>query len=157
MSTRAAIRSPRPLVLHLRPEAWLLALALCGTANAAQDVVRHRCTLADGSERWMARDLSLVLRSLQDTNDEGREAPVVENAPAEPGDSFTEDSQVSKLIRPPTVASSNNRPVVIVLRGSARLKLDMDGNAEGAPPELGGKPTENKTNKTVFTPMSQSE
>src|SRR3954470_1325955 len=45
-------------------------------------------------------DLSLVLRSLQDLNDEARDPVVAENAAAEPGDSFTEDSQVSKLIRP---------------------------------------------------------
>jgi pilus assembly protein CpaB len=101
-------------------------------------------------------DLSLVLRSLQDVNDEGRDA-VAENAPAEPGDSFTEDSQVSKLIRPMSVAAAPAvvRPAVVVLRGSARNKLDVDG--EASPADGGNKPTENKSNKTVFTPMSQSE
>ena len=59
-------------------------------------------------------DLSLVLRSLQEPNDEGRE-PAAENAPAEPGDSYTEDSQVSKLMRQPVIAQS----VIIVLRGSS--------------------------------------
>ncbi len=49
-------------------------------------------------------DLSLVLRSLQDVNDDGRDA-AAENAPAEPGDSFTEDSQVSRLIRPASAAA----------------------------------------------------
>src|SRR6478735_7444564 len=44
-------------------------------------------------------DLSLVLRSLQD-NDEKRDPDMVDNAPAEPGDSFTHDAQVSRLIKP---------------------------------------------------------
>src|SRR5438477_8173449 len=43
-------------------------------------------------------DLSLVLRSLQD-NDEKRDPDMVDNAPAEPGDSFTHDAQVSRLIK----------------------------------------------------------
>jgi pilus assembly protein CpaB len=102
-------------------------------------------------------DLSLVLRSLQDANDEGRDAAASENAPAEPGDSFTEDSQVSKLIRPPPPPAGAARPVVLVLRGSSRSKQDIDGGAESSPSDTGNKPTENKTNKTVFTPMSQSE
>jgi pilus assembly protein CpaB len=101
-------------------------------------------------------DLSLVLRSLQDANDEGRDA-AAENAPAEPGDSFTEDSQVSKLIRPPAPSAMAARPVVFVLRGGARSKQDVDGASESSPSDGGNKPTENKTNKTVFTPMSQSE
>ena len=102
-------------------------------------------------------DLSLVLRSLQDANDEGRDA-AAENGPAEPGDSFTEDSQVSKLIHPPSAPSTTAaRPVVFVLRGSARSKQDIDGVAESSPSDGGNKPTENKTNKTAFTPMSQSE
>ena len=101
-------------------------------------------------------DISLVLRSLQDINDEGRDPATAENAPAEPGDSFTEDSQVSKLIRPPSAAPAA-RPVVVVLRGSGRSKLDIDGSGEASPSDSGNKPTENKTNKTVFTPMSQSE
>jgi pilus assembly protein CpaB len=102
-------------------------------------------------------DLSLVLRSLQDANDEGRDA-AAENAAAEPGDSFTEDSQVSKLIRPVSVAVTvTSRPVVIVLRGAGRSKLDVDGAGDGAPSEAGNRPADNKTNKTVFTPMNQSE
>jgi len=102
-------------------------------------------------------DLSLVLRSLQDGNDEGRDAAVAENAAAEPGDSFTEDSQVSKLIRPAVAVPAAARPVVFVLRGSARAKQDIEPGSEASPSDAGGKPTENKTNKTVFTPMSQSE
>jgi pilus assembly protein CpaB len=101
-------------------------------------------------------DLSLVLRSLQDTNDDGRDAAALENAPAEPGDSFTEDSQVSKLIRPVAATPTVTRPGVIVLRGSARLKLDMEANSgDGSPLDTGVKPTD-KPNKTASTP-SQSE
>ena len=101
-------------------------------------------------------DLSLVLRSLQDANDDGRDAAASENAPAEPGDSFTEDSQVSKLIRPASAATpAVVRPTVVVLRGSARNKLDIDG--EASPADGSNKPTENKSNKTVFTPMSEQQ
>jgi pilus assembly protein CpaB len=101
-------------------------------------------------------DLSLVLRSLQDTNDDGRDAAAIENAPAEPGDSFTEDSQVSKLIRPAASTPLAVRPVVIVLRGAGRSKQDIEGNGADTPPlDMGGKPTD-KTNKTASTP-SQSE
>jgi pilus assembly protein CpaB len=101
-------------------------------------------------------DLSLVLRSLQGANDEARETPVEENAAAEPGDSLTEDSQVSKLIRPAPPPQAT-RPAVFVLRGSTRNKLDIDGSGGDAPGDSGSKPGDNKTNKTVFTPMSQSE
>jgi pilus assembly protein CpaB len=101
-------------------------------------------------------DLSLVLRSLQDTNEDGRDAAAIENAPAEPGDSFTEDSQVSRLIRPAAATPTVTRPVVIVLRGAGRTKLDIEGNgADASPLDTGGKPTD-KTNKTASTP-SQSE
>src|SRR5262245_31508874 len=70
-------------------------------------------------------DLSLVLRSLQDANDDNRDKPIEENSPAEPGDSFTEDSQVSKLIRPAAAVAPVSKPTVIVLRGAARSKLDV--------------------------------
>ena len=100
-------------------------------------------------------DLSLVLRSLQDVNDDGRDA-AVENAPAEPGDSFTEDSQVSRLIRPASAARRRlPAPLSVVLRGSARNKLDVDGTGEASPSDGSTKPAENKTNKTVFTPMTK--
>jgi pilus assembly protein CpaB len=103
-------------------------------------------------------DLSLVLRSLQDANDDGRDPATIENAPAEPGDSFTEDSQVSKLIRPAVAAApAAVRPVVIVLRGAARAKQDIESNGTDVPPlDVGGKPTEKTNNKTASTP-SQSE
>jgi pilus assembly protein CpaB len=101
-------------------------------------------------------DLSLVLRSLQGASDDARDSALEENAPAEPGDSLTEDSQVSKLIRPAVVAPVS-KPVVFVLRGSTRNKLDVDGSGGDAPADSGSKSGDNKTNKTVFTPMSQSE
>ena len=41
-------------------------------------------------------DLTLVLRSLQDPNDKG---DADDDAPAEPGDSYTHDAQVSHLIK----------------------------------------------------------
>jgi pilus assembly protein CpaB len=77
-------------------------------------------------------DLSLVLRSLQE-NDQDGESETAENAPAEPGDSFTRDAQVSPLISdspPPPPAPA---PAVFVLRGSARAKQSLDGTSVGGP------------------------
>src|SRR6185437_3065208 len=82
-------------------------------------------------------DLSLVLRSLQDVEGPGSEqAAIDENAPAVPGDSYTQDAQVSRLIRqiPDTAAktAAATKPVgqvVFVLRGTNRLKIDVDGNS----------------------------
>lgn len=98
-------------------------------------------------------DLSLVLRSLQE-NDQGGESETTENAPAEPGDSFTRDAQVSPLISdspPPPPAPA---PAVFVLRGSARAKQDLDGTTVGGPaasPDE-AKPAENKAGRTtIFT------
>src|SRR5215218_654832 len=64
-------------------------------------------------------DLSLVLRSLQD-NDEKRDPDMIDNAPAEPGDSFTHDAQVSRLIKPLAATASAPEPAkhMFVLRGS---------------------------------------
>jgi pilus assembly protein CpaB len=106
-------------------------------------------------------DLSLVLRSLQEANDDTHDPTLSENAPAEPGDSFTEDSQVSRLIRTPGPTATGTRGSILVLRGSTRVKLELDGLgiAQSTSPEgdgQGGKPTENKTNKTVFTPINES-
>jgi pilus assembly protein CpaB len=103
-------------------------------------------------------ELSLVLRSLQDANDEGRDAPVSENAPAEPGGSFTEDSQVSKLVRPPIAAPAAARPVVFVLRGSARAKQDIEEGGEASPSDDTNKlPSGNRPNRTALSQISQSE
>jgi pilus assembly protein CpaB len=82
-------------------------------------------------------DLSLVLRSLQDADDNGQ-AAVDENAPAEPGDSYTQDAQVSRLIKQiPAASAAKDKPVVasvFVLRGAARAKVDSDGGENGADP-----------------------
>ena len=77
-------------------------------------------------------DLSLVLRSLQGEDTGTDQATVDENARAEPGDSFTQDAQVSRLIQQiPEASKDKTKPVVrnvFVLRGSRSSKLDIDGN-----------------------------
>ena len=99
-------------------------------------------------------DLSLVLRSLQDP-DEKRDGEMSENAPAEPGDSFTHDAQVSRLIKPPQSTSSGPEPSrqVFVLRGAARVKQDLDGSTVGEP----GRKEEKPINATPFTRTIQGE
>ena len=92
-------------------------------------------------------DLSLVLRSLQDPDE--RPDEMSENAPAEPGDSFTHDAQVSRLIKP--LAATSTTPEagkqIFVLRGGTRVKQDIDGSTVGEP-----VPKEDKTiNATPFT------
>jgi pilus assembly protein CpaB len=97
-------------------------------------------------------DLSLVLRSLQQNGEEGEDA-VSENAPAESGDSFVQDSQVSRLLGgrqgPEPVAKEVARSV-FVLRGSARAKQDLDGTNVGEPGDAkasDGKLGENRLNE----------
>jgi pilus assembly protein CpaB len=101
-------------------------------------------------------DLSLVLRSLQDT-DEKHDAEA-ENAPAEPGDSFTHDAQVSRLIKPlnATAAAPEAARQVFVLRGGARVKQDIDGTTLG---ESGNNKPDDKPDgrATPFTRTIQSE
>ena len=74
-------------------------------------------------------DLSLVLRSLQRTGDDELENEP-DNAPAEAGDSFTQDSQVSRLIMsaPPTPEPPKQ---VFVLRGASSGKQDIEGPRAG--------------------------
>ncbi len=101
-------------------------------------------------------DLSLVLRSLQDVDDPGRDqAAVDENAPAVPGDSYTQDAQVSRLIRqiPETVpkVAGPTKPVgqvVFVLRGTARLKVDVDGNGTASGGDDGASGGDTKASDT---------
>jgi pilus assembly protein CpaB len=72
-------------------------------------------------------DLSLVLRSLQENADS--DSVVSEDAPAEPGDSYTRDAQVSRLISdgPPPQPVTHT---VFVLRGSGQNKQTLaDGSA----------------------------
>ncbi len=72
-------------------------------------------------------DLSLVLRSLQD-NENGRDPAKAENAPAEPGDSYTHDAQVSRLIGQGPGAPEVPR-TIFLLRGSNRSKQEIDGTS----------------------------
>ena len=53
---------------------------------------------------------------------------MVDNAPAEPGDSFTHDAQVSRLIKPLATTASGPEPAkhMFVLRGSTRVKQTLD-------------------------------
>lgn len=86
-------------------------------------------------------DLSLVLRSLQDVEEPGREqATLDENAPAELGDSYTQDAQVSRLIRQiPAAGAQKDKPVgriVFVLRGAARVKINPESGELGADADL---------------------
>lgn len=78
-------------------------------------------------------DLSLVLRSLQDSED-GNDA-VSDNAPAEPGNSYTRDVNVSRLISDAPVAAEPSRAIaVVVLRGSHEAKSEIEGAGAGADP-----------------------
>jgi pilus assembly protein CpaB len=101
-------------------------------------------------------DLSLALRSLQD-GDEKRDPDMVDNGPAEPGDSFTHDAQVSRLIKPLAATSPAPEPTkqIFVLRGSARVKQDIDGSTLGESGPKEEKP--DRINATPFTRTIQSE
>jgi len=80
-------------------------------------------------------DLSLVLRSLQGGDEEGDQV-ADENAPAERGDSYTADAQVSHLIKPlgggGKTAAKPPSHAVFVLRGGASSKFDADNAVEVA-------------------------
>ena len=87
-------------------------------------------------------ELSLVLRSLQDPDEGERDQAVADELPAELGYSYTQDSQVSRLIKSPTAAEPPPAPevvrsnAVILLRGGARTKQELDGSiaADSLPP-----------------------
>jgi len=93
-------------------------------------------------------DLSLVLRSLQDPNDKG---DADDDAPAEPGDSFTHDAQVSHLIKPLETAVAPTEPPkqVLVIHGANSVRQNIDGSPVGgdsAPAkDKDDKPTRNST------------
>jgi pilus assembly protein CpaB len=95
-------------------------------------------------------ELSLVLRSLKD-NEQGGDPAAAENAPAEPGDSFTRDAQVSRLISdtPPVNANESTRSV-FVLRGGASAKQDIGGSSIAT---NGGSPAENRPDDSSRGPM----
>ena len=83
-----------------------------------------------------------------------------ENAPAELGESFIRDNQVSRLIGQAPAPREAAR-AVFVLRGGQRSKQDLDGSAvgetgEGAPPDARtpyGKSPDNRggTRNVTFT------
>jgi pilus assembly protein CpaB len=89
-------------------------------------------------------DLSLVLRSLQDEDERDSEGNS-DDATAELGQSYTHDTQVSRLIKepgppkPPQAA----KPAIFVLRGPGRTKLELDGTTspDGLPPGESEKPS----------------
>ena len=81
-------------------------------------------------------ELSLVLRSLQDPPDEERDSASGEDATAELGDSYTHDSQVSRLIKdpdPPPKPPDAMKTSVFVLRGSRATKQELDGSVVSDP------------------------
>ena len=99
-------------------------------------------------------DLSLVLRSLQDPADEERDVAGGDDATAELGDSYTHDSQVSRLIKdpnPPPKPPDAMKTSVFVLHGNRATKQDLDGSVvsdPGAAPPTepeGTKPTAPRT------------
>jgi pilus assembly protein CpaB len=99
-------------------------------------------------------ELSLVLRSLQDPADEERDAASGDDATAELGDSYTHDSQVSRLIKdpnPPPKPPDAMKTSVFVLHGNRATKQDLDGSVvsdpSAAPPAEpeGIKPTAPRT------------
>jgi pilus assembly protein CpaB len=111
-------------------------------------------------------DLSLALRSLQDPADEERDAASGEDATAELGDSYTHDSQMSRLIKDPNSSSKPPdilKPSVFVLRGNRGTKQELDGSVASdpnpppppSPPETEG-PKPNAPKTTVFNRTRES-
>jgi pilus assembly protein CpaB len=102
-------------------------------------------------------ELSLVLRSLQTGDDQERETTSDEST-AELGESFTHDTQVSRLIKDPSPPKSPEpKPAVFVLRGKERTKQELDGSAvaDPVPPELDvGKPAARTAPFTRTNPPS---
>jgi len=95
-------------------------------------------------------DLSLTLRSLQENADS--DSVTTEDTPAEPGDSFTQDAQVSRLISDAPPPAAPPARVVFVLRGSGQSKQNIDDGSNGSTDNEGGdeaKPANNKTTRTI--------
>lgn len=92
-------------------------------------------------------ELSLVLRSLQDEEERDGEGNS-DDATAELGQSYTHDSQVSRLIKEPPAPKPPEaaKPAIFVLRGAGRTKLELDGSSspDGLPPGESEKPNANK-------------
>ena len=98
-------------------------------------------------------ELSLVLRSIQDSEDE-RDGETTEDATAELGQSYTHDTQVSRLIKEPAPPKPPEaaKPAIFVLRGAGRTKLELDGSTspDGLPPP-GESEKPNAPKGTTFT------
>ena len=88
-------------------------------------------------------ELSLVLRSLQDEEERDSEGNN-DDATAELGQSYTHDTQVSRLIKEPAPPKPPQaaKPAIFVLRGPGRTKLELDGTTspDGLPPGESEKP-----------------
>ena len=95
-------------------------------------------------------DLSLVLRSLQENAD--TDSAAAEDAPAEPGDSYTRDVQVSKLMSDGPGPQQHAERTVFVLRGSGQSKQTLNDGNGGSTDEggEGSKPANNKTPRAVI-------
>jgi pilus assembly protein CpaB len=98
-------------------------------------------------------ELSLVLRSLQDEEERDGEGNS-DDATAELGQSYTHDSQVSRLIKepPPPKPPEVAKPAIFVLRGTGRTKLELDGSTSPDGQPLQGEAEKPNANKgTNFT------
>jgi pilus assembly protein CpaB len=98
-------------------------------------------------------ELSLVLRSLQDEEERDSEGSGDE-ATAELGQSYTHDSQVSRLIKEPVPPKPPEaaKPAIFVLRGTGRTKLELDGSTSpDGPPPQGESEKPNAPKGTTFT------
>jgi pilus assembly protein CpaB len=105
-------------------------------------------------------ELSLVLRSLQDEEERDGEG-TGEEATAELGQSYTHDTQVSRLIKEPAPPKPPEaaKPAIFVLRGAGRTKLELDGSTspDGLPPGESEKPNANKGSTLTRTNPSVSQ
>jgi pilus assembly protein CpaB len=98
-------------------------------------------------------ELSLVLRSLQDEEERDGEGNS-EDATAELGQSYTHDTQVSRLIKEPAPPKPPEaaKPAIFVLRGTGRTKLELDGSTSLDGQPLQGESEKPNANKgTTFT------
>ena len=105
-------------------------------------------------------DLSLALRSIQDMDEDEREAGGSEDATAELGFSYTLDSQVSRLIKDPSAASAKPvevaKPAVLVLRGATRSRQELDGSVATDPASPPGDSDPSKPNAQRTTPINRT-
>jgi len=93
-------------------------------------------------------ELSLVLRSLQDEEERDGEGNS-EDATAELGQSYTHDTQVSRLIKEPAPPKPPEaaKPAIFVLRGAGRIKLELDGSTSPDGQPLQGEAEKPNANK----------